>query len=263
MRFATVVLILAFTSQLQLFAQDPEQRTADQLRRFETSWLAALLNSDQMWLSRFAAGKLNVLTPVGSGLKERKEAVSALAETTLQPSEMKVRISGTIMLLTNDPDRNRSFFFLDTFNKIGGKWQVIASSISPTPANGSSDQGGTEQGLIQLENELANAVATSDRSTFGKILGPDFVNTSNAGNVQDRRQWIDARERDGIKSAIRSEMKVRLANDSLAVVTGVDTTVRLDKDGKQVVQTDRFTHTWSRNSTGQWQCVAAHATRLQ
>jgi ketosteroid isomerase-like protein len=249
MRFATVVLILAFTSQLQLFAQDPEQRTADQLRRFETSWLAALLNSDQMWLSRFAAGKLNVLPPVGSGLKECKEAVSALAETTLQPSEMKVRISGTIMLLTNDLDRNRSFFFLDTFNKIGGKWQVIASSISPTPANGSSDQGGTEQGLIQLENELANAVAASD--------------TSNAGNVQDRRQWIDARERDGIKSAIRSEMKVRLANDSLAVVTGVDTTVRLDKDGKQVVQTDRFTHTWSRNSTGQWQCVAAHATRLQ
>jgi len=58
-------------------------------------------------------------------------------------------------------------------------------------------------------------------------------------------------------------MQVRVINDSLAIVTGVKTTAGSEKVGRKIARTDRFTDTWSKNSEGQWQCVASHITRLQ
>jgi len=259
MKHVIAVLVLVWIFVIQVAGQNQQEKIAGELRQFETGWLTANLNADAGWVSRFSAQKLNVLPPPNA--TERAEALEKLTATTLRPDEMKVRISGTISLLTNDPGQNRSYYFLDTFNRIGGKWQVIASSISPTPAAAAGGREQIEQEVLRLENEWARAVATNDRLSLSRILSPDIVATLADGKVRNFQELADAVGSEHVTRTAKSEMQVHGANESLAIVTGIDTTFGLDKGGKETAHVDRFTDTWSKNSNGQWQCVASHVTR--
>ena len=261
MNFAFTIFTFVFSFVIVAAGQTSPQETAQQLRRFETEWLTANLNDDRSWLSKFSTGKLSVL-PGDAAFGGRKTAVRDLTAITLQANEMKVRISGTINLLTNDPKQNRSYFFLDTFNKIGGKWRVIASNISPVPAAGGESREQIEELLRRLENEWARAEKTGDRSALGEILSPDFVSTSAEGKTLHRGERIAVNNAD-VKSSARTELDIRVPSDSLAIVTGVDTTVRLDRGGKETERAERFTDTWSRDASGRWQCVASHASAIK
>src|SRR5688572_31247547 len=172
MNYAAGLLALTLYLVAPMSAQKPDERIAGELRGFERNWLTAYLNGDTGWLSRFSMGKLNIIPAPGISFENREGAVSELTGTDLQANEMKVRISGTISLLTNDPNLNRSFFFLDTFNKINGKWRVIASSIAPTPAIGAQQD---REELLRFESEFAQALVKNDRATFERLVAPDFV----------------------------------------------------------------------------------------
>src|SRR5215217_2794174 len=188
---ASRVVVLILISVFIVHGQTAAEKTAGELREFETTWLTAELNRDQDWLSRFASGKTKVLPPAATESNARGSSIARLVDTSLKPNEMKVRITGTIMLLTSDPERNRSFNFLDTFNKTGGKWHIIASSMSPTTANPeTSGLGPIEQELLRLESGWAQVDVTNDRSIFDKIISPDFVETSISGKVRNRQEWL-------------------------------------------------------------------------
>jgi ketosteroid isomerase-like protein len=263
MKRVNTVFVLVCIFVIQAASQDHPQKIGAELRRLETSWLTANLNNDQSWLAQFSTRKLAVLPPQSDEIEDRADAVNNLTATTLQPKEMKVRISGTISLLTNDASENRSYYFLDTFNKIRGKWQVIASSISPTEVVRVSGRRQTENELLKLENEWARAETAKDISLLSKILSPEFIGTSETGKVRSRQEWIDDSHQESLKSAIKSELQVRVMNDSLAIVTGVKITAGSEKDGREIGHVDRFTDTWSKNAEGRWQCVASHVTRFQ
>ena len=254
--FSIFILTLVTLANVQSRITIP--KPARELSRFETNWLTAHLNGDQNWLSRFSAGKLNVVPP-GSGrfIEERSEAVAAATVTKLRADEMKVRISGTISLLTNDPAQNRSFYFLDTFNKIGGRWRVIASSISPSAVSETTSPEQIEGELLQLENQLARSGTFSGPSGIDRFLAPDFVGTSANGAVQNRQEWIHGREPGRLGSSLKSEMQVRILADDLAVVTGIDTLIgsELSRKANRV----RFTNTWAKRGVS-WQCVASHVS---
>ena len=257
MKRAAGLLSLILLLHAPFSAQRLNDETAGDLRDFERDWLTAYLNDDSGWLGRFARGKLGVIPVAGTAFENRGDAVSELKGTDLQANEMKVRITGTISLLTNDPNRNRAFYFLDTFNKTGGKWRVIASSISPTPAAGARQ---AREELLKLESELARAIVTGDLATFERLVAPDFVSTSFDGRTEDRRQWIAASTARRVKSADLREVKVNLPGDNIAVVTGIMDFIGLN--GNETRHLDRFTHTWSQRG-GRWQCVAAHVTRIK
>ena len=99
---------LILLSIISVYGQNAAEKTAGELRTFETTWLTAELNGDQDWLSRFASGKTKVLPPAATDLSAREASITRLVDTNLKPNEMKVRITGTIMLLSSDPERNRS-----------------------------------------------------------------------------------------------------------------------------------------------------------
>jgi hypothetical protein len=256
---AAGLLALALFTLGPVSAQRSVERIAGEMRGFEREWLTAYLNEDRGWLSRFSTGKLNVMPTPDIAFESRGGAVSELKKTDLRANEMKVRISGTISLLTNDAKLNRSFFFLDTFNKINGKWKVIASSISPTPAIGARQ---VQKELLILESELAQAVVKNDLSTFESLIATEFVSTSFDGRIEDRRQWIVSRSTQRVKSTVLREMKVNLAADNVAVVTGIMTYAGLNGNENGVSYSDRFTHTWAKTG-GRWQCVAAQFTRVK
>ena len=263
MKIASLLIFLSIAAIVSAYGQSVEVRTTRELSRFETDWLTAGLNNNSEWLSRLFSGRLR-FQPSGDEAKKRQRAISDLLEPAPSPNEMKVRITGTVSLLTNDPARNRSFSFLDTFNKRGGKWQVIATHFAPIPDDQSniSDPGQIERQLQELENAWAQVDVTNDRSIFDRIIAPDFVGTNIDGMVRNRQDWLANWEYVDVKRATNIDMRVEIYSDSLAVVTGVDRTVKLDKDKKEIVHEDRFTDTWLKR-TGQWQVIAAHVTRLK
>ena len=250
---------------LSIVAPAPAQSSepATQLRNFEVDWLAAGLNGDPKWQQRFLDGKLDVEAADPNAVRQRSVDIAELLRTPLSANEIKIRITGTISLLTSDPAQNRSFRFLDTYNKKNGKWQVIATSISPAEVSASSvaNRKRIERELARLENAWAQVDVTNDRAIFDQIIAPDFVSTSISGKVRNRDEWIRDWEYEGVKAARNSDLTVRVYSDTMAVVTGTDITSRIE-NGKEVVHEDRFTDTWI-DRNGRWQVIAAQVTRLK
>lgn len=256
---STTLLFLSVVAAASAQSSEP----ATGLHKFEVDWLTSNLNGDPKWEHVFLAGKLGVTSADANTVRRRSNNVAELLRTPLPVTEFKVRIAGTISLLTSDPAQNRSFRFLDTFNKKNGKWQVIATSISPADASASPapDRKQIEQELIRLENAWAQVDVTNDRSIFDRIIAPEFVSTSISGKVRNHDEWMRDWEYEGVKTARNSDIVVRVHSDTLAVITGVDVTTRIE-NGKEVFHEDRFTDTWV-NRNGQWQVIAAQVTRLK
>jgi hypothetical protein len=256
-----IIYFVAFLLALApAYSQNKIESAARELSDFESRWLLTSLNNDREWLEGLFAGTLRVW-PIGVDVRTRSREMAGLPEPSLKPDEFKVRISGTIETITSDPEKNRKFEFLHTFNLVNGKWQMIATHFAPV--SGSRSHTNVEEitrQLLELENAWAQVDVTNDRAVFDKIIAPVFVATDSRGTV-DRAKWLAEREYENVKSAGNSEMQVNVISADIAIVTGVNETVKLD-GGREVKHRDRFTHTWLRRD-GRWQCIAAHVTRLE
>ena len=255
----TILFVSFLLAIAPAFSQNKIESAARELSDFESRWLLSSLNNDRDWLVDLLTGKLRV-RPFGANAGTRAEQMAGLPDPSLDPDKFKVRISGTIETITSDPDKNRKFEFLDTFNRVNGKWQMIATHFAPSTVSpsGPNVEEITRQ-LLDLENAWAEVDVTKDRSIFDKIIAPEFVETSSRGTV-DRARWLAERQYGNVKSARNAETKVNVISNDLAIVTGVDETVK-HEGGREIRHRDRFTDTWLRRG-GRWQCVAAHVTRF-
>lgn len=256
-----ILLAFALAAALPICGQDNGEKAARELSGFEAGWIAAGLNNDQAWLTRYFAGRLSV-RPAVEAAKDRGRLIAGLLDPGVPSNEVKVRITGTVSLLTNDPARNRSFRFLDTFNKRGGKWEVIAVSFAPIMGSGeTSDSKRIEDELTHLENAWAGVHLPNDRAVFDRIVALEFVGTGVDGTVRDRDEWVKAGEREAAGNSVSKDVVVRAYSDTLAIVTGVKVTTR-SEEGREVIHEDRFTDTWLKRGSG-WQVIAAQVMRLK
>ena len=256
-----ITLLFLLSINLAASAQTSNDQLAERLHSFESDWLKATLNDDQPWKQRFVEGKLNVVPDDRSAVNKRAIEVSAILDSTLAPTEMKVRITGTVTLITNNHVKDRSFRFLDTFNKKDGKWEIIATGIAPTTEPSTiTDKKSIETKLIDLENSLARSVAGSDRSNLDTMIATEFVGTSADGAVNDRAAWISGLVAQKFKSVKADEVAVHVVSDTAVVVTGI--AARADAKGNETTGRERFTHTWM-NRNGEWQLAAAQATAVR
>lgn len=250
------VLLLVFTTSLA----GQSANTAATIHQLETYWLQAILDQDETWSTHLEEGSLSV-EPVDIVALVRKRLVLDLT-SGLSAAESKVRISGTIAVLSNEPGRARSFQFLDTFNKKNGKWEIVATSLSDlSNVPGSIRSKPIESELNDLENALTQADVTKDSTTLETIIAREFVSTSITGEVRDRSSWLATQRSEPIGSASITDIQVHSISDSMAVVTGLDVTTSNERSGQQTSHQDRFTDTWVRRAQG-WQVVARQVTRL-
>lgn len=119
----------------------------------------------------------------------------------------------------------------------------------------------SDDGVLKLEGELARAVAGRDHSTIETLIAPEFAGTSHDGRLMDRKEWVAAATAERMKSAELRGVKVSVAGEYVAVVTGVMAYVDLNASGNETARVERFTHTWSQRD-GRWQCLASHVTRI-
>lgn len=260
MRVLTIVLFL-LSINLAPSAQTSNNELANRMHDFEADWLRANLNGDEQWKHRFVEGKFAVVPADISAIDKRSLEVFAIVDPDLAPTEMKVRMTGTITLITNNHLKDRSFRFLDTFNKKDGKWEIIATGIAPTNETSASvDTRSVEVILTDLENSLARFAVANDRSNLDAVIAPEFVGTSADGKVNDRAAWISGLVAQKFKSVKADEVAVHIVSDTAVVVTGIGT--RADAKENETTGRERFTHTWV-NRHGQWQLAAAQATAVR
>ncbi len=229
MKRTVVMMMLMITAAFSAFAQKqdeakPDEKIVRQLKQFEGNWLTASLNQDNAWLERFFAGKFVVVPFENDAVKNRAREMAEMIDPKLKPDEMKVRITGNVTLLSNGG--NRSFYFLDTFNRRGGKWQIIATHFSSVPETTSEN---IEQTIMQMEREWRTLTVKKDIAGLKRIIADNFVGIESSGRIIDKTQTInDVASGDiDVQSDSPEDMKVRIYGDT-AVVTG-----RLSIKGKK------------------------------
>ncbi len=202
---------------------------------------------------------------------------SAIKIQTLRPDVAVVLFHVSLAGRLDDqgkrmPDVDRATLFV-TVKQTDG-WRVAVGQVtkqSPPRSPKIVDQNNSdklnhneiEQTLLKLENDWGQVDVTNDRSVFQRIIAPDFVSTSRSGKfLGNRLEWVTDWEYEGVKTAVNSDMKVHIYADNVAVVTGIDTTTGIDKEGKKWLHQDRFTDTWVKRN-GVWQCAAAQVNRIK
>ena len=253
---AGLLIAIAFSA----FAQkqdkaNPDEKIAYILSQFESDWLTASLNQDRAWLDRFFAGKLIVIPFESDALKNRTRETIELIDPKLKSEEMKVRITGNVTLLTNAG--NRSYYFLDTFNRRGGKWQVIATHFSRTPEPNNEN---IEQTIMQMEREWNTLTVKRDAAGLRRIIAEDFVGVESSGSAFNKAQIINVIQSGSgdFQSEAAEDLKVRVYGDT-AIVTGQFSIKSKKKDADDNLKL-LFTNVWTKRD-GQWLIVSRQATQ--
>lgn len=249
-------------------AQD--SRDARTLRQFEVDWLTANLNNDREWLRDFSAGKLKAGSGSLNEIDRRARSTAELLDPSVRDDERKVRITGVIQFITSDPARNRSFQFLDTFNRRGGKWEVIASSFSPFESSaGSAAQAvaepptvaETENELRRLDIDAAKAILNKDETAIGRYFASDAATNNPRGGLTLGSRGVIELFRTGIIDYLSFDREIEnvQVHGNTAVVMGNETVVTKAKNGGpgETVRR-RYTNVWMRRGAS-WVIVARHA----
>jgi ketosteroid isomerase-like protein len=139
---------------------------------------------------------------------------------------------------------------------------VLAMALSSlTLAQMKGKGGGVEQNLMQMEQELADAIIKGDAAPFERALADTFNFTAPDGGTQNKTQFLADLRSGALKmeSTKNDDMKVQVYGDA-AVVTYRSTDKGKYKDfdiSGQYRWTDVFV-----KQKGHWQLVSTHGTRI-
>jgi ketosteroid isomerase-like protein len=136
---------------------------------------------------------------------------------------------------------------------------AVAQRSAPRPRSEplTAQRSSASQQLIRNEDGWAAALVKRDGNYFERMLAPTFVYTEDAKMMTRADVLHDATSGpDSVTSAHNEDMVVHEAGSVTAVVTGL-----LVVEGRsrrtRFVHRYRFTDTWVKQSSGDWQIVAA------
>ncbi len=136
---------------------------------------------------------------------------------------------------------------------------IVAGHATAVAAN--QPEANEEQTLIQIEQELVNALVKGDVSANGKYLAEAHIFTAPDGTIMNKGQGIaDLKSGDlKFKSSKLDNIKVQFYR-STAIVT-YRTADAGNYKGNDLSGQYRWTDVFVKQS-GRWQIVAGHGTRL-
>ncbi len=119
---------------------------------------------------------------------------------------------------------------------------------------------GIEKAIAALEQQWLQSQKTNNVDLVAPLLADKFVSTSNDGKITNRAQALAATKASKYTSQEYEDVKVTVFGDT-AIATGVSISKGTDASGKPMA-TQRWTDTWVKMSSGKWQCVASHNSRV-
>ena len=145
-----------------------------------------------------------------------------------------------------------------SFAALAGLACVLVGTMMPAQTTTPTDD---RKQLEDIQQQLARAWITRDRSTLERLLAPDWMVTHIDGRMSTREEVL--REFDTgtnrLLEAQVDDIKVRTF-EGFAIVTG-RTHARGEYKGQKYDVTLRFTDVFVRRHQ-QWQAVASHASRI-
>jgi len=122
--------------------------------------------------------------------------------------------------------------------------------------------GGVEQALLETERKWAAAALKSDAAAIDVVLADTWSVINAEGKTVSRAQSLDDTKKSKLTRSELSEMKVRMINADVAIVTGVWTGAGTDAKGQKFDTSERWTDVFA-NQGGKWKCVASQNSTIK
>jgi len=122
--------------------------------------------------------------------------------------------------------------------------------------------GGVEQALLETERKWAAAALKSDSAAIDVVLADTWSVINAEGKTISRAQSLDDTKKSKLTRSEVSEMKVRMINADVAIVTGVWTGAGTDAKGQKFDTSERWTDVFA-NQGGKWKCVASQNSTIK
>ena len=118
----------------------------------------------------------------------------------------------------------------------------------------------TETVIVALEQQWVDAEQANNPDKLAELLADGFVNTYD-GAVTGKAELVASAKTTKWDGGRYDSLKVAVFGNA-AIAIGILRRNRTDKTGKHVNVNERFTDTWLKMPTGQWQCVASHGSTI-
>jgi len=125
-----------------------------------------------------------------------------------------------------------------------------------------SQTGGTEKMVAGLEQTWLKAQQTNNVDLIASHLADKFVDTQSDGTVVDKAGAIASAKKTKYASAEYEDVKVTVFGN-VAIATGGFKGKGTDPEGKPFDAHERWTDTWVKMPSGEWQCVATQSTAVK
>ena len=122
--------------------------------------------------------------------------------------------------------------------------------------------GGTEKAVAALEQQWLQSQKTNNPDLVTSLLADKFVNTASDGKITGKAESLAAAKATKYDSVAYDDVKVT-AFGGTAIATGDFKAKGTDASGKPLDVHERFTDTWVKMPTRQWQCVASHQSPVK
>jgi ketosteroid isomerase-like protein len=119
----------------------------------------------------------------------------------------------------------------------------------------------TEKAVAALENQWLQSQKTNNVDLLIPLLADKFINTSSEGKVTGKSETVAEYKTTKWTSADNTDVKVTVYGDT-AIATGIYNGKGTDT-GKPFEAHERWTDTWIKMPSGQWQCVASQGTPIK
>jgi ketosteroid isomerase-like protein len=120
----------------------------------------------------------------------------------------------------------------------------------------------TEQAVAAKEQQWLQAQKTNNPDLLAPLLADKVVVTEADGSVNNKAETLTNYKNTKWDSADYDDVKVTVFGDT-AIATGGFKGKGTDASGKPVDLTERWTDTWVKMPSGEWQCVASQATLVK
>jgi hypothetical protein len=122
--------------------------------------------------------------------------------------------------------------------------------------------GGTEQAVAAQEQQWLQSQKTNNPDLLAPLLADNFIDTWGDGKVTGKAGTLAMAKTMKWSSAAYTDLKVSVFGDT-AIATGGFKGTGTDASGKPVTMDERWTDTWVKMPSGQWQCVASQGTPVK
>ena len=122
--------------------------------------------------------------------------------------------------------------------------------------------GATEKAVAALEQQWLQSQKTNNPDLAVPLLADKIVITMSNGKVMNKAEFLADAKATKYVSAELEDVKVTVFGDT-AIATGGFKAKSTDASGKLMDTHERFTDTWVKMPSGNWQCVASHESPVK